>query len=205
MNNAVINTIIVDDHLLFAEGLSLILHDIPHLHLLKIVNSYNGVAGMFSQYHIDLILLDIKLRDENGIDICFLVKELYPDVKIILISMFDPDSLAVEIKKCNANGYIPKSTNAQVVKATICKILAGENVFLDLGSKNVKETPLEKLITPREREIIALIKQGKSAKEISCLLNISVFTVDTHRKNILKKLELNSIKDLIAFSVSNNL
>lgn len=196
---------IVEDHVLFAEGLSLILQDMPFLNLLNIVNSYNEVNQVLSRYRVDLVLLDIKLRDVNGIDICTVIKKHYPHVKVVLISMFDPDSLAVEIKKSNANGFIPKSTEAQIVKDTISRILEGENLFLELGNNSVKETPYEKLITPREKEVIALIKQGKSAKYISNELNISIFTVDTHRKNILKKLELNSVKELIAFSFGNNL
>lgn len=205
MNNTVRNTLIVDDHLLFAEGLARILSDMQNLKLQKIASSYNEVTRLLSQQHIDLILLDIKLKDENGIDICLLIKNLYPHIKVILISMFDPDSLSVEIKKCNADGYIPKSTDAQIVKDTINAILQGEKVFLELGNNSVKETSIEKLITSREKEIIALIKQGKTAKEISDILNISVFTVDTHRKNILKKLNLSSIKSLIAFSFNNKL
>lgn|SRR5690554_1533295 len=205
MNNNVQNILIVDDHLLFAEGLSRILSDMPNLKLVKILNSYSAVTRLLSQQRIDLILLDIKLKDENGIDICLLIKNLYPHIKVILISMFDPDSLVVEIKQCNADGYIPKSTDAQVVKDTINAILQGEKIFLELGKTSAVETPVEKLITSREKEIITLIKQGKTAKEISDILNISVFTVDTHRKNILKKLNLSSIKSLIAFSFSNKL
>lgn len=199
------NTVIVDDHLLFAEGLARILADMKHLTLLEIVHSYSELLYILTQKKVDLILLDIKLKEENGLDICNLIKSLYPDIKVILISMFDPNTLSLEIKKCHANGYIPKSTDANEVKETIDAVLDGEDVFLELHSNSVKEVMLEKLITSREKEIIALIKQGNTAKQIASILSISVFTVDTHRKNILKKLELNSIKDLIAFSFSNEL
>lgn len=199
------NTVIVDDHLLFAEGLARILADMKHLTLLEIVHSYSELLHILTQKKVDLILLDIKLKEENGLDICNLIKSLYPDIKVILISMFDPNTLSLEIKKCHANGYIPKSTDANEVKETIDAVLDGEDVFLELHSNSVKEIMLEKLITSREKEIIALIKQGNTAKQIASILSISVFTVDTHRKNILKKLELNSIKDLIAFSFSNEL
>lgn len=199
------NIVIVDDHLLFAEGLARILADMKHLTLLEIVHSYSELLHILTQKKVDLILLDIKLKEENGLDICNLIKSLYPDIKVILISMFDPNTLSLEIKKCHANGYIPKSTDANEVKETIDAVLDGEDVFLELHSNSVKEVMLEKLITSREKEIIALIKQGNTAKQIASILSISVFTVDTHRKNILKKLELNSIKDLIAFSFSNEL
>lgn len=205
MKTNTVQTIIVDDHLLFAEGLARILGDMQHLKLLKIVHSYNQVMQLLTQNKVDLILLDIKLKNENGIDICTLIKSLYPETKVILISMFDPNSLSLEIKKCNADGYIPKSTDAREVKEAINAVLEGENVFLELSSNSVEETLIEKLITSREKEIIALIKQGKTAKEIAEILSISIFTVDTHRKNILKKLNLNSVKDLIAFSFHNEL
>lgn len=203
MKQNAVNTLIVEDHLLFAEGLARILLDMPEINLLKIVNSYNEVRQLLAKHPVDLMLLDIKLKNESGIDICSLVKELNPQTKIILVSMFDPNTLALDIKKCNANGYIPKSTDAQEVKETINTVLQGENVFLELGANSDGETPVDKLITTREKEIIVLINQGKTAKEISEILHISIYTVDTHRKNILKKLNLNSIKNLIAYSMSN--
>src|SRR5690606_34406440 len=100
MNHFPVNTVIIEDHPLFAQGLSLILRDMPHLHLLKIVNSYQEMTHLLRQHRIDLILLDIKLKDENGTEICLLIKEQYPGTKIILISMFDPNSLTAEIKTC---------------------------------------------------------------------------------------------------------
>lgn len=123
------NIVIVDDHLLFAEGLARILADMEHLTLLKIVHSYSELLHILTQKEVDLILLDIKLKEENGLDICNLIKSLYPDIKVILISMFDPNTLSLEIKKCHANGYIPKSTDANEVKETIDAVLDGDDVF----------------------------------------------------------------------------
>lgn len=205
MSKSIVKTIIVDDHLLFAEGLARILHDLNHIELIGTVHSYAELSELMSQQAVDLILLDIQLKNENGIEICADVKERFPLIKVILISMYDPGTLATEIRKCNPDGYIPKSTDAEAVKDAISNVLNGENVFLEIGSNSYTEQPYFKIISSREKEIIALIKQGLSARQISEELNISQFTVNTHRKNILRKLKLNSVKDLIAFSFNNNL
>lgn len=103
-----------------------------------------------------------------------MIKERYSDTEIILISMFAPSSLTAGIKTCKADGYIPKSTDAQEVKRSINVILKGENLFLESDPESAIEIPFDKLITPLEQEIIALIKQGKTAKEISVMLYISL-------------------------------
>lgn len=196
------NTIIVDDHKLFAEGLGRILEDIPCIYLQEIISTEKDLPVNLSDIH--LLLLDIQLKEENGLDICKRIKTTFPAIKIIIISMFDPKSLVHEIKKSGANGFIPKSTDAKEMKEVILSVLDGEDVFLEMDINSYVPQPLFKLISNREKEIIVLIKEGKTAKQIADVLNISQFTVDTHRKNILKKLELHSIKDLIAFSINNS-
>lgn len=205
MNNRIVKTIIVDDHQLFAEGLSRILQDLKHIELTGTVNSSTELLNFLKDEDIELILLDIQLKNENGIDICTDLKKRFPEMKVILISMYDPGTLISEIRKCNANGYIPKSADAEAVKDSINRVLNGEDVFLEIDFKSHVEEPYFKIISTREREIILLIKQGLTARQISEELNISRFTVNTHRKNILRKLKLNSVKDLIAFSFHNQL
>lgn len=201
MKPKTLNTIILDDHNLFAEGLGRILEDIPCIYLQEIISTEKDLPDNLSDIH--LLLLDIQLKEENGLDICKRLKTEFPQIKIIIISMFDPKTLVHEIKKSGANGFIPKSTDAYEVKQVITSVLEGEDVFLEMDINSYIPQPLFKLISSREKEIIALIKQGKTAKQIADVLHISQFTVDTHRKNILKKLELSSIKDLIAFSINN--
>ena len=195
------NTIIIDDHKLFAEGLGRILEDISCISLQNSIASEKELPSNLED--IRLLILDIQLKEENGLEICKKVKTKFPKIKIIIISMFDPKGLVHEIKKSGANGFIPKSTDASEVKEVILKVLKGEDVFLEMEMDSYVPPPLFKMISKREKEIILLIKEGKTAKQIADILHISQFTVDTHRKNILKKLELNSIKDLIAFSFHN--
>ncbi|WP_130735698.1 response regulator transcription factor [Flavobacterium sp. J27] len=201
MKTKINNTIIIDDHKLFAEGLARILSDIELVQLQDVIASEKELPELLDC--IDLILLDIQLKEENGLDIAKRIKTNYPQIKIIFISMFDPKALVQEIKRSEANGFIPKSTDAKEVKEVIMAVLQGEDVFLEMDMQSYLPQPLFKLISKREKEIILLIKEGKTAKQIADMLHISQFTVDTHRKNILKKLELNSIKDLIAFSFHN--
>lgn len=208
MEQAKHNIIIVDDHSLFAEGLSRILKDEPDFSLLAICKDGQSLLHLLNSKKPDLIMLDIQMAGESGITICTKIKTAYPEIKVVLISMFEEPQVIVEGKKAQANGYIPKTTDATILKETIRRVLAGEYVFIksqQITKTHSEQTPNPFLISTREREIIQLIKKGDTSKIIGKKLNISQYTVETHRKNILKKLQLNSIKALISYAYENDL
>src|SRR5690606_30718397 len=145
-------TIILDDHTLFADGLSLILSDIDEIELVKIVHNSEDLFSILQQQKINLLLLDIQLKEENGMELCPRIKEINPNIKIILISMFDYNDLQLEIKKSDVNGFIPKSTNAENVKLAIKDIIKGEDTFLQSETYSFSPQPYFNLITSREKE-----------------------------------------------------
>ena len=202
------NTIIVDDHSLFAEGLKRILEDDLNFRLTAIYNMAEDALHAFNNSSPELVLLDIQLPGMGGLDFCKYIKERYPQIKVVMISMFESASIIADAKASDANGYIPKTTDAQLLKTTLYDIINGENVFLSKPSLKLPTTnqPLYvSLLSKRELDIITYIKQGHTSKEIAEQLFISQFTVDTHRKNILKKLQLPSVKALIAFAHENHI
>ena len=208
MEQAKHNIIIVDDHSLFAEGLSRILKDEPDFSLMAICKDGQSLLHLLNSKKPDLIMLDIQMAGESGITICTKIKTVYPDIKVVLISMFEEPQVIVEGKKALADGYIPKTTDAAILKETIRRVLSGETVFIKPQQPTKEpsvQTPNPFLISTREREIIQLVKKGDTSKVIGKKLNISQYTVETHRKNILKKLQLNSIKELISYAYENGL
>lgn len=201
--------IIVDDHQLFADGLLRILEDEKDFVVTGICNNGQELNHLLNDQQPDLVMLDIQMAGINGLDACQKIKQSRPEIKVILISMFESPNVINEGKKAGANGYIPKTTDAALVKTSIREVLDGQDVFLkpnrpenlfDTGNSTDKL-----LISKREREIIELIKKGYTSKMTAEALHISQYTVETHRKNIMKKLKVGSIKELIAYAYENNL
>lgn len=206
MKKKEIKIIIVDDHQLFVDGLKRIIEDIKNYKVIKTCNNWEELRLMLNAEIPDLIMLDIQMKGINGLEICKLIKETHPFIKVIFISMLETNSVIEEGKKVGANGFIPKTTDAALVKKTIENVLNNIDSYINLTRVN-EEVNTNKsqlnLITKREKEIIQLIKAGDNTALIAKKLFISKYTVDTHRKNILRKLQLSSIKELIAFAYEN--
>lgn len=206
MRKEKIKIVIVDDHQLFADGLKRIIEDTNRFSVAKICNNWEELRVFLNEVIPELIMLDIQMKGTNGIEICKTLKKMHPSIKIIFISMLETLSIINEGKKAGANGFIPKTTDAILVKKTIDNVLNDIDSFINLPSLNEEIKSNNNhllLITKREKEIIQLIKAGDNTSLIAQKLSISKYTVDTHRKNILKKLQLNSIKELIGFAYKN--
>ena len=195
------NIIIVDDHQLFADGLQRIIEDIPNFTVIDICNHWEELKLSINKKMPHLIMLDIQMKGLNGFEICNLIQQKYPSIKIIMISMFDSNDIIEKCKKVNANGYVAKTSESSLVKDTITNVLNGVDSFVNPNLSSTNEPLI--VVTSREKEIIELIKKGYNSNEISKNLSISRFTVDTHRKNILKKLNLNSTAELIGYAFKN--
>lgn len=209
MNDQLIHFIVVDDHQLFADGLVRILQDEGDFQLTSICKNGDELFMHLEKSVTQLIFLDIQLQGASGLEICTEVKEKFPDIKIILISMIQGPHVIKDGMHRGANGYIPKTTDAALLKEVIRKVLEGENIFLGLENTPVDQPKSDyhkiDTLSPRELEIIGLVKKGMSTKAIAEQLFLSEYTVDTHRKNILRKLQLSSASELIAYAFANHL
>lgn len=194
--------IVVDDHQLFTDGLVRILKEERDFNPVAVFSNANDIWDGMRLHDVDLVLLDIQLRDQSGLDVCRHIRKLYPEVKIVLISMIQAPHILKEGLKQGANGYIPKTIDARLLKEILRRIWHGENVFLAIQD-TTEET--KQPLTNREMEIIHLIKNGLSTKAIAEQLFLSEYTVETHRKNICRKLEVNSLAELIAYAYANHL
>lgn len=208
MNNQPNTVIIVDDHRLFAEGLFRILDEENDFTILSIQSNGQELMHQLNSRKPDLILLDIQMAGENGMVICEKVKAILPKIKVVLLSMFEEGDVIQQCRLAGADGYMPKTTDAEILKSNLRQIMEGSQVFLEsestvLTSDYSSSNPY--VLSPRELEIIRLIKTGKTTKAIAESLSISTFTVATHRKNILKKLQLHSVKELISFAYENGI
>lgn len=192
---------IADDHVLFAEGISNILMSNNQLELVFVENSIPALKARLTNALVDLLILDINIPPNNGIDEISFFKKTYPQMKILILSMYKPEDLSLDLNTFLGDGYILKTSGKQVLENAVTAIL-NEEKYYDANVKWAEKTADSftkmTVLSKREKEIIALITAGKTTKEIANHLFISELTVKTHRKNISEKLGSKGLADMIA-------
>ena len=206
-----INILIVDDHTLLREMWTLYLNDQPGLHIIGECGTAEEAIEMVNQFHPDIILMDINLPGINGITATEIIKNQLPSIKILAVTMHTNISYLKKMIQNGASGYVTKTSSLEEMQTAIIEVYNG-NVYICKEMKEViisqsfgtdeREVKLSQL-SDREIEIIQLIKKGYYSKEISNKLGITLKTVNSHRYNILKKLELKNTAALVHFINSN--
>jgi len=161
----------------------------------------------------DLIALDIAMPNLNGLDAARLILRKNPKTKILFLTMYDTDQVAKTAIQLGARGLVQKSDAARDLVAAVEALEHDSNFFSsrtaqsDLGlDPRRKQRSLEKdALTPRERQIVQLLAEGKSTKEAAAMLAMSVKTAETHRSNIMRKLGLHSVGELVLYAIRNNI
>lgn len=194
---------IVDDHNLFADGLERILQDQKDIQIVAKCSSAEIFKTKLNEVVPQLLLLDIRLKGQNGLELCREIKNKMPFVKVILISMFESADVIEEATRSGADGYLPKSSDADLVKSTIQDVLNGNKVFIK--PSGIPSSNEQVRLSNREKEIIQLLKQGLNTREISEKIFISQYTVETHKKNIFRKLEVKSSVELLSLFMYKDL
>ena len=192
-----INIVIIDDHAIFANGLCSLLESESYSIKRIFTSSKDALNYLSSTEEIDLVFSDINMPEINGIDLTKKIKKLNKNIKVIMLSMYEDQNIIKASYKNKADGYLSKKSSLADFKKAI------KYAFKDLRYTNVESQETSTLkdnltlkyrLTIREKEILGYLIKEKSNNEISCLLFISKRTVETHRKNIMLKLEVkNSI------------
>jgi two-component system, NarL family, nitrate/nitrite response regulator NarL len=207
-----INLMIADDHPLFVEGLKMILGTDPALNIAGIANDGKQLLYHLTQNSdIDLILLDVNMPNLNGLDTIKYIKQSFVSVRVLMLSAYNDAKLIDQAKKAGADGYILKNSSKDELISSIKKVANGESVFI-LGKEENLPDAFKKLdtflhkfnLTKRELEIVYYLKQTYTNQQIAEKLHLSIYTVETHRKNIMHKLKLNSPAALVKFMIEFN-
>lgn len=201
-----VNVIIADDHILFADGLAQILADLPEVNIVAKVKDGKALLTALNGVSVDVILADINMPKLNGLAAAEQIIKQYRDAKIVFISMHYNERMLIQARDMGAYGYLLKDITAPELKAAIQEVINGNKVFelskafvAASDSRQYNNSQLAEFkITDRELEIINLIQKGYSSKRIASDLELSVYTVDTHRKNIHRKLQVQSTAELLA-------
>lgn len=205
-----INLIVADDHQLFRDGLTALLKKHPILNVLATVEDGLELINTLKKDIIpDIILLDLSMPNMNGFEVLKTLRKKYKNIKAIAISMHDDGNYIAKCAQSGAYGYLLKNTDEEEVINAIKQVYNGHKYYNQELSKKMIDSMAEvkslKKLTKKESEILELLSKGHTTKEIASKLYVSTRTVETHRSNMLKKLEVKNTVELINKASSLNL
>ncbi|MEL7832563.1 response regulator transcription factor [Fodinibius sp. Rm-B-1B1-1] len=212
---APISVLIADDHEIIRFGISTYLSSSEDIEIVGEASTGEECLQLFQETHPDICILDIGMPDKDGIETAKEIRACEQETKILILSMHIDKEILRRALSADINGYLLKNTEKRDLLHGIRAIVKGQQVFSDPISEMIKESFLTKTpdrnnhyqqdITEREREILQLIVDGLTSKEIAEKLYISPRTVDTHRANLMEKLQLNNIAELVRYSIRHQL
>jgi two-component system nitrate/nitrite response regulator NarL len=197
--------LLVDDHPLVRDGLRLRLEGVPDLEVAGEAGNASEALALVEDVMPDLVLMDVGMNGMNGVTLAGLFHERFPAIRVLMLSMHDNIEYVTQAVRAGAHGYVLKDSPAAEIIDAIGAVLAGQTFFsAGLAAKMIHasalQTPLETL-TPREREILDALAEGLSSKQIAQRNGLSVRTVETHRLNLKRKLDIEGQAELIKFAV----
>jgi DNA-binding NarL/FixJ family response regulator len=210
-----IRILMADDHKLFIDGLGSLLDRHPSTQVVGAARDGLAAVRLAVELKPDLILMDVSMPELNGIEAARKILGACPSVRIIMLSMHSDHRFVVEALRAGARGYLLKDSASEDLLAAIERVSAGEiylssrmsgEVLLDfISGDSGGEPSVFSVLSPREREVLQLVAEGHSTKDIAAHLSVSVKTIETHRKQIMDKLDLHSVAELTKYAVREGL
>ncbi len=210
-----ISVLLADDHQLFREGLYALLKQVDELEVLDAVKDGTELPVAIEKYRPDVVLSDISMPGKTGIDVCAEITARYPDVKFIMLSMYNNEVFFVNSLKAGAKGFITKEISREELILAIRTVYEGGEYFDKKIShailkeyaahSSAENTGSDSPLSVREKEIIKLVSESYSNSEIADKLKISVRTVNAHKNNIMHKLHLKSTVDIVKYALANKM
>lgn len=203
-----IHILVVDDHPMVLEGMKAMLQLINFIELAGTASNAFEAIDQLKKSRVDVAIVDINLPDISGIELTAKIKKEFPSVKVLAMSTFKERSYISQMIQSGASGYLVKSASREEIEEAILSAFEGKlYLSLDINTIEINKqiyAPVP-VISTREKEVLQLIAGGFTNPQIAAKLFISLNTVDTHRKNLLAKFDVNNTAGLIMMAVKNNL
>jgi DNA-binding NarL/FixJ family response regulator len=209
--------LVADDHDIVRTGMKSLMEDQPGWQVVAEAGTGRMAVDKAKASSPDVCVLDVTMPELNGLEAARQIKKLLPNTEILILTVHESEQIAAEVLKVGARGYILKSDAGRELVAAVKAVAAHKNYFtsriaqmvsdstLKEGAQAIEAEDIGSRLTPREKEIVQLLAEGKSNKEAASALNISVKTVETHRTNIMRKLRFHSVGELVRYAVRNNI
>jgi len=205
MSQSLIRILLVDDHEVVLHGLNALLASRPEFEVCG--HAIDGLQAIVRAKILrpDLVIMDLSMPGLNGMDASRQIMLECPGTKILVLSMHTSDQLVRELKEIGAHGCVLKSDGGRELVTAIDAIWNGNTFFnvspSPVGPPRTKPPGEDGILTPREREVLRLLAEGKSNKQVGAALGISVKTAETHRARIMRKLRIVSVADLVRYAI----
>jgi DNA-binding NarL/FixJ family response regulator len=210
--------LIADDHEVVRRGLITLLQTHEGWEICGEAKDGREAVNMARELRPDVVVLDVGMPNLNGLAATRQLVQLEPQPKVIVLTITDSDEVIRESLQAGARGFVLKSDAARDLVTAVEALQRGRMFFtprvnemvlagfLDQGVQTAPgEAPRLPKLTPREHEVVQLLAEGKSSKEVASLLNLSTKTAETHRSNIMRKLGFHSIRDIVVYAIKNNI
>ncbi len=209
-----LRVLLADDHTLVRAGIRSLLEDIPGVAVVGEAGDGQAALQMIEKLLPDLVIMDIGMPLMSGLQVAARVSELFPSVKVLILSMHNNEEFVLEALKSGAAGYLLKDASTLELHLAVEAIARGE-IYLSPGvSRQVVSSYMSRLngqvdplsvLTARQRQVLQLITQGFTTKEIAKELNISISSAETHRARLMERLDIHDIAGLVRFAIQNGL
>jgi RNA polymerase sigma factor (sigma-70 family) len=204
-----IRVLIADDHALVRAGIRALVERIDGVVVVGEAGKGSEALELVRQLSPDLLLLDITMPDGNGFDVLDQLTKHYPEIRVIVLTVHEAGEYAIRAVREGAAGYLPKSAASTELEDAIRTVVTGkryispetaQNTVIEQGSRGTKRDLLATL-SPRQREVLRLIAEGRTTKQIARELEISVKTVETHRAQLMERLGIHDVAGLVRYAI----
>jgi two-component system, NarL family, response regulator NreC len=210
-----VRIILADDHKIVRDGLRSLLANQPGMNVIAEADNGRDTVRLARDLGPDLVIMDIGMPDLNGIDATRQITSELPNVKVIALSMHSDRRFVVQMFRAGASGYLLKDCAFEELTRAVGAVLKNQTYLSPAVAGPVMEDYIHRLSTaanvefsvlsPREREVLQLLAEGKTTKETGALLCVSIKTVETHRQQIMSKLDIHSMAELIKYAIREGL
>lgn len=207
-----IRVLLADDHTLIRAGIRMVVAAQSDLSVVGEAGDGREAVALAASLSPDVAVLDIGMPSLNGIEACRQIRDAHPDIQVVMLSMHSDEGYVLRALKAGAKAYLLKDSAEADLANAIRAAASGKSFFSPAVGKVLLEDYMRKLertgaedsydlLSPREREVLQLVAEGNSSKDIANLLSLSVYTVETHRARVMQKLNLRGIPELILYAV----
>jgi DNA-binding NarL/FixJ family response regulator len=206
--------LLADDHALVRAGIRALLSTIEGVEVIAEAGNGREALQLIRELQPDIVLLDIAMPDLSGLEVLKESKKDFPDLRVIILTVHEAGEYAMEALRAGAAGYLPKSAAANELQVAIKIVSRGDTyvsgevsrkTLLEFSKGATEHTHFLARLTPRQREILTLIAEGHSTKDIARRLNISVKTVESHRAQLMERLDIHDVAGLVRFAIKKGL
>jgi DNA-binding NarL/FixJ family response regulator len=205
-----LRVVLVEDHALVRAGIRSLLEKLADLEVVAEAGDGRMALSLIAQHQPDVVLMDIKMAGLNGLEATARIVRDMPGVRVVILSMYANEEYVIQALRAGASGYLLKDAGTAELEVAVRAAARGETYLSPAISRRMIQDYLEVVggeggaleqLTPRQREVLQLVAEGNSVKEIAQLLHLSVKTVETHRSQLMERLDIHDVVGLVRYAI----